>query len=110
MTNCIFCKIVKKELPAAVVYKNENALAFKDIDPKAPVHILIVSKKHVASLNDATPKDKELLGELLFTAKKIAAKQKIKSYKIVINVGRDAGQSVDHLHIHLLSGRPIELP
>ncbi len=106
MSNCLFCKIINKETPADIVYENEKVIAFKDISPKAPIHILIVPKKHITSLKEVKIKDKELLGELFLVAKKIAWDKNLKGYKLIVNVGRKAGQIVDHLHIHLLSGKP----
>lgn len=112
MIDCIFCKIIKKELSSEIVFENERIIAFKDINPKAEIHLLIVSKKHINNVNEATEEDKKLLGEMILTAKEIANKLNIveKGYKLVINVGRGAGQLVDHLHVHLLSGsfnRPL---
>jgi len=100
---CIFCKIIKKEMAADVVYEDNNIIAFKDIYPKAPVHILIVPKKHIESVNYVEEEDKDLMGELILVAKKIAQEKELKGYKLSINVGRDGGQIVDHLHLHLLS-------
>ena len=109
---CLFCKIVKKEIPSKIVFENEQILAFKDIDPKAPVHVLIIPKKHIAGINDITADDNELLGKLLNSAKEIAAKEKIDKggYRLVINNGKDAGQAVDHIHVHLLGGRKLSWP
>lgn len=110
MENCLFCKITKKELPAETIYEDKNILVFKDIHPKAPVHFLVVPKKHIESMNYLEPVDKELMGELLLVAKKIAQDKKLKGYKLVINTGREGGQLIDHLHIHLLGGKPIQIP
>ena len=110
MENCLFCKITKKELPAETIYEDKNILVFKDIHPKAPVHFLVVPKKHIESINYLEPIDKELMGELLLVAKKIAQDKKLKGYKLVINTGREGGQLIDHLHIHLLGGKPIQMP
>lgn len=106
MTNCIFCKINNKELPADFVYENDNLTAFKDIRPKAPIHILIVPKKHIQSVIETQPEDKELLGELVLAAQKIARELGLNKagYKLVFNVGRGGGQLIDHLHLHLLGG------
>ncbi len=102
--NCLFCDIVKKEKPADIVYKDKEIIAFKDINPKAPVHILIVPKKHISSVKEVKEEDKELLGSLFLVARKIAEEKGLEGYKLAVNVGRKAGQLVDHLHIHLLSG------
>jgi histidine triad (HIT) family protein len=93
-----------------IVYENDNIVAFKDIHPKAPFHILIVPKKHIESVIKLEDIDKELIGELILTAKKIAKDCNLKGYKLVINVGREGGQIIDHLHLHLLGGRPTEMP
>jgi histidine triad (HIT) family protein len=106
MADCIFCKINNKELPAEFVYENTLLTAFKDIRPKAPIHILIVPKKHIHSVIEAGPEDGELLAELVLAAQKIARDLKLdkSGYKLVFNVGRGGGQLVDHLHLHLLGG------
>jgi len=103
--DCLFCKIIKKEIPSEIVYEDKKVLAFKDIHPKAPVHLLIVPKKHIPSVDHLELRDKGLMGELILTAKKIARKLKLKGYRLQINVGRDGGQIIDHLHLHLLSGK-----
>jgi len=110
MTDCVFCKIVKKELQAEIVYEDDRVIAFKDIHPKAPFHILIVPKKHIESVDSLEAQDRELTGDLFLVGKKIAEENNLQGYKLVINVGRNAGQLVDHLHIHLLSGKTTELP
>jgi histidine triad (HIT) family protein len=102
--DCIFCKIVNGEIPSAKVFESDNVIAFNDINPKAKVHVLIVPKKHIESVKTLENADKDLVGELIFTAKKIASEKNLKGYKLVINVGKDGGQIVDHLHLHLLSG------
>lgn len=102
MAECVFCKIIKKEAPSEIVYENDKFLAFKDIHPQAPVHILIVPKKHIPSIDHLEIKDKELMGELILTAQKIARNLNLKGYKLAINVGRLAGQVIDHLHLHLM--------
>jgi len=103
---CLFCKIINKEIPAEIVYEDEEVLAFKDIQPLAPVHILIISKKHFASMNDFAEEDKKLVGHLLLTATKIAKDLKISEngYKLVIRTGEDGGQEVPHVHLHLIGG------
>ena len=101
--DCIFCKIIKGEIPSAKVFETDALIAFDDIEPKAKVHILIVPKKHIESVKHLEESDKDLVGEMLFTAKKIAEEKKLLGYKLVFNVGREGGQVVDHLHLHLLS-------
>lgn len=104
--NCIFCKIVEKKQPAEIVYENDTVLAFFDINPKAPVHVLIVPKKHIESVRHIEEGDRELLCDMFFTANDIAKIQKIDAgYKLVFNVGRRGGQIIDHMHLHLLGGR-----
>lgn len=105
MENCIFCKIANKSTPTEILYEDEKIAAFKDVNPLAPVHILIIPKKHIPSVDHIELEDKALLGELILAAQKIARDRDLKGYKLQINVGRPAGQLVDHLHLHLLSGR-----
>jgi histidine triad (HIT) family protein len=104
MSDCIFCKIAKKEQKASIIFENDNFVAFKDINPKAPIHYLLIPKTHIESINSL--EDQDLAGQLLLTAKKIAAKLEIKDsgYKLIFNVGRGGGQEVDHLHLHILGG------
>jgi histidine triad (HIT) family protein len=108
--SCIFCKIARGEIPAQMVVNSKEIAAFRDLNPQAPVHILIIPKKHIASLDDAS--DSELLGRMIAMAAAIARQEKIAKtgYRAVINTGRDGGQSVDHLHIHLLGGRAMSWP
>ena len=108
--SCIFCRIARGEIPAQMVANNKEIAAFKDLNPQAPVHILIIPKKHIASLDDAT--DSDLLGRMMTLAAAIARQEKIakSGYRTVINTGADGGQSVDHLHINLLGGRPMTWP
>lgn len=108
MEECIFCRIIKKELPSAIVFENEHFLAFKDTFPKAPVHILIVPKEHIESIN--SDNSENMAKGLILVAKDIINRDGIKGYKLVFNVGREGGQMIDHLHMHLLSGNKIELP
>jgi len=113
VSECIFCKIARKELPADIVYEDEIALAFRDINPQAPVHILVIPREHIPSLTDADPvKHVALLGHLLLVAKRVADLEGITEtgYRIVINSGKDAGQAVYHLHIHVLGGRKMGWP
>ena len=107
---CLFCKIVRKEIPATIVLETEHVVAFRDIDPKAPTHVVVVPRVHVASLDDAT--DAQMLGELMLAAAAIARAEGIADggYRTVVNCGADAGQSVFHLHLHLLGGRTLAWP
>jgi histidine triad (HIT) family protein len=108
MEPCIFCKIAGGEIPTAFILEDELAVSFKDIEPQAPVHVLVIPRRHVASLNDAH--DPRLLGHLLDFASKTAEKIGLRQYRLVINTGRDAGQAVFHLHLHLLGGRKLGWP
>ena len=108
--DCVFCKIINKEIPSEIVYEDDNFVAFKDVNPKAPVHFLLVPKKHILSIDHVEIKDKDLMGELILITQKIAREKKLEGYKLVINVGRVGGQIIDHLHLHILSGKPTELP
>ena len=103
MSDCIFCKIINGDFGTEFVYENEFAVVFKDINPKADTHLLVVPKLHVESLNELN--DKDLLGALMMTVKTVTENLGIKSYRTVINTGKDAGQEVFHLHIHILAGR-----
>lgn len=108
MEDCLFCKIINRGLPSDIVFENDEVIAIKDIHPKAPVHILIIPKRHIVSINYMEEGDKDLVGGLFLIAKQIAAEKKMDGYKLLFNVGRKAGQIVDHLHLHLLGGK-IEL-
>lgn len=105
MSECIFCKIINKQLPSKLIYEDEEFVAFDDINPKAPVHVLVVPKKHIESVNGLTEADQGLVGRLLLTTKKVAGKLGIvAAYRLEIYVGAGAGQTVFHLHLHLLGG------
>lgn len=104
----VFQKIIRKELPAEVVYEDDLCLAFKDIQPQAPIHILLIPKKEISSMEMVQDEDQSLLGHLLLKASHIAKEQKLKFYRLVVNTNADAGQTVFHLHLHLLSGRPLK--
>lgn len=110
MTDCLFCKIIEGEIPSKRVYEDKDCYAFEDISPAAPVHILIIPKKHSASLNEA--EDEKLLGHLMMVAKDLAKEMQIdeSGYRLVLNCGEDGGQSVAHLHLHLLGGRALGWP
>ncbi|MGH9535511.1 MAG: histidine triad nucleotide-binding protein [Terriglobales bacterium] len=110
-SDCLFCRIVSGGLPAQKVYEDEQAVAFEDIQPRAPTHLLIVPKQHVAGLAEATPADAPLLGHLQLVAARLARERHLAGgYRTVLNVGPDAGQSVFHLHLHLLGGRSLAWP
>lgn len=106
MTFCVFCKIINKELPADIIYEDEKFVVFKSIKPVAPLHILIVPKRHISSIQALKSEDKELIGELFLTAKEIAKKESVAEvgYKLVFNVRKGGGQVIPHLHLHLLAG------
>ena len=105
---CLFCKIVAGEIRADRVYENDEILAFKDIHPQAPFHCLVIPKAHVATLNDFTAQQTELIGSLLLTAKRIAGEQGLPGYRVAMNVNREGGQVVFHAHLHVLGGRPLQ--
>jgi histidine triad (HIT) family protein len=105
MDDCIFCEIIKGKLPSAAVYKDDEFIAFKDIKPLAPVHILIVPREHIASINELEEKHKAMIGDMLLLAKRLAKEHEIsEGYKLAFNTGRKGGQLVDHLHLHLMGG------
>lgn len=107
MLECLFCRIVAQEIPAQLVFEDAQAVAIRDIAPKAPTHVLIIPRKHIASLAAASDGDSALLGHVQRTAAKTAEKLGLTSYRLVSNVGPDAGQTVDHLHYHVLGGKPL---
>ena len=107
----IFTKIINKEIPADIIYEHELALVFKDIQPQAPTHLLIIPKKPIPKLSDASPEDQELLGHLMLVAGEVSRMLELDdTFRLVTNNGANAGQSVFHLHLHLLSGRPLNWP
>ncbi|MFG6104276.1 histidine triad nucleotide-binding protein [Leptothoe sp. EHU-05/26/07-4] len=107
----IFSKIIRKEIPADIVYEDDLCLAFRDISPQAPTHILVIPKKPIPKLSDAVVEDKQLLGHMLLTVKEIADAEGLSNgYRVVINTGQDGGQTVFHLHMHLLGGRSLAWP
>ena len=111
MTDTIFGKIIRREIPADIVYEDDLALAFKDVNPQAPTHILVIPKKPIPRLSDCSQVDSSLLGHLLMTVNKVAEQANLsQGYRVVINNGVDAGQSVDHLHLHILGDRPMKWP
>lgn len=109
--DCLFCKIAAKKIPSKVVYEDDDVFAFEDIGPQAPTHILIVPRKHFASLNEATNEDAAVIGKMHLVAAELARKLKLlNGYRTVANNGRGAGQTVFHLHLHLLGGREFQWP
>jgi histidine triad (HIT) family protein len=109
--DCLFCKIAAKKIPSKLVYEDEEVFAFEDIGPQAPTHILICPRKHFGSLNDATKEDQSVLGKLQLVAAELARKLNLlEGYRTVVNNGSGAGQSVSHLHLHLLGGRAFRWP
>lgn len=109
MEDCIFCKIVKKEIPSEIVYENDDVIAFKDINPEAPVHILVVPKKHIESLVKLENEDYEIIQKIYKAISEIVEKQNVKQtgFRIVTNCGKNAGQTVMHLHFHILAGKDL---
>jgi histidine triad (HIT) family protein len=112
MTDCLFCRIEKKEIPSRTVFEDDLAIAFEDIGPQAPTHILVIPRKHIPSTNEIGTDDNGLLGHLITTAGRIAREKNIaeSGYRLVINCGPAAGQAVHHLHLHLLGGRQMHWP
>lgn len=109
--SCLFCKIIEGSIPSTAVYQDDRAYAFADINPQAPVHVLIAPKEHLMSLAEAGEEHPALLGHLLWVAAGIARSKGLgKGYRVVINTGEDGGQTVDHLHVHLLGGRALSWP
>ncbi|MDO8743081.1 MAG: histidine triad nucleotide-binding protein [Candidatus Azambacteria bacterium] len=105
--DCVFCKIANKEIPSEIVSEDENFVAFKDVNPKAPIHFLIIPKTHIGPVSALEVKDKEIISGLIFKAKEVAEKIGVSEsgYRLIFNVGKDAGMEVDHLHLHLLAGK-----
>ncbi len=112
MGDCIFCSIIKKEIPARIVFEDAEVVAFEDLNPQAPVHVLLIPKEHFASLNEIPENKKEILTHLLLTARQVAREKDIaeNGYRIVLNTARDSGQEVFHIHFHLLGGRRMHWP
>ena len=110
--DCLFCRIVAGEIPATTVFEDDYTLAFRDIDPKAPTHVLVIPRRHIASVNALDALDADLIGRLFLAAREIAAAEGIREsgYRLVMNNGGDAGQSVAHIHLHVLGGRRLSWP
>ncbi len=109
MDDCLFCKIIKKEIPSKVVYEDDTVLAFRDINPVAPVHILVIPKKHIGSVVELTNEDEAVVGKIYTIINKIAKQEGIaeKGFRVIVNCGEDGGQEVKHLHFHLLGGKKL---
>ena len=107
MNDCLFCKIINKEIPAKIRFEDNDFIAFDDIKPKAKTHILLLPKKHLHSVAALEESDAELMGKMILTAKKIAQESGLDSFRLVFNSGRDAGQEVDHIHLHVLGGNKL---
>jgi histidine triad (HIT) family protein len=112
MSDCLFCKIVKNQLPATKVFEDEHTIAFKDIHPQAPVHILVIPKEHISAIHEIPSEKSGMLSHFLSTVTAVVKKNGLdaKGYRLVINSGENAGQSVPHLHVHILSGRDLHWP
>ncbi len=110
MENCLFCKIVERSIPAEIIFENEKVLAFKDITPQAPVHILVIPKEHITSPEEITEANSGIAGEVIAAAAAIAKQQNLEGYRLVFNCNEIAGQTVFHLHCHLLGGRKMNWP
>lgn len=112
MSDCLFCKILDGDIPADAVFENDDVLAFNDVNPQAPVHVLIIPKKHISTVNDIDAGDEVIMGKLVSVAKMIAAQQGIADdgYRLVLNCNEKAGQTVFHIHMHLLGGRSMSWP
>ncbi len=109
MADCIFCRIVAKEITSQILYEDDSILAFKDIHPIAPVHVLVIPKKHIININDITEQDEQLIGKIFVVIKKLAAEMGVAytGFRVVTNSGPDGGQEVDHLHFHLIGGKQL---
>ena len=112
MSNCLFCKIIAREIPASIVYEDDRVLAFNDINPQGPTHVLVVPKRHIATLNDLGEGDDQIVGEVVRRAAAIAKERGIDAggFRAVFNTNRDAGQTVFHIHLHLIGGRSLAWP
>ncbi len=112
MSECLFCKIRDGEIPAETVYEDDDVLAFNDVNPQAPVHVLVIPKKHISTVNDIDADDADIIGKMVLAAKHIANERKIAAdgYRLVVNCNQNAGQTVFHIHLHLLGGRRMSWP
>ena len=112
MVDCLFCKIINKEINSDILFQDDDVLAFKDINPQAPIHFLIVPKKHISTINDLQQEDEKITGKMILTAQSLAKQEHIdeKGYRLVFNCNSDGGQEVYHIHLHLLGGRQMQWP
>lgn len=110
MTDCLFCRIASGEIPSKTVYADERIVAFHDVAPKAPTHVIVIPRRHIGRLADATPDDQAVLGEIVARAASIARDLGLEHYRLVVNNGEGAGQTIFHLHFHILGGRPLAWP
>jgi histidine triad (HIT) family protein len=112
MAECLFCKIIAGDIPADTVYESDHVIAFRDINPTAPTHVLVIPREHIASLNDASTEHRDLLGDLLLAAREVAASEGISEngYRLVVNTMKGAGQEVFHIHVHVIGGRRLGWP
>ena len=112
MTDCLFCKMVSGEIQPDVVFEDDDVLAFRDVNPQAPVHVLVIPKTHIATTNELTPEHAVLIGKMVLAARQIAADEGVAEpgYRMVMNCNPEAGQSVYHIHLHMLGGRPMDWP
>lgn len=111
MEDCIFCKIIKREIPSSIVYEDSEIIAFRDVNPQAPIHILVIPKKHIESLVNLTEEDEKVVGKIYTVINKIARQEGIdkKGFRVIVNCGEDGGQEVKHLHFHILGGKKLGL-
>lgn len=112
MSECLFCRLVKGEIPSDIVYENDDIIAFRDQNPQAPTHVLVIPRKHISTVNDLTAEDKNVVGEMLLAAKAVAAQDGIAEdgYRLILNCNEGAGQTVFHIHLHVLGGRVMNWP
>lgn len=112
MTDCIFCKIISGDIPGDIVYQDDDVLAFRDLNPQAPTHVLVIPKKHISTINDIQPEDAELVGKMFLAAQQVAKDEGIaeQGYRTVMNCNAGAGQTVFHIHLHVLGGRGMTWP
>ncbi|MDH5485663.1 MAG: histidine triad nucleotide-binding protein [Gammaproteobacteria bacterium] len=112
MTDCIFCKIISGDIPGDIVYQDDDVLAFRDLTPQAPMHVLVIPKKHISTINDIQPEDAALIGKMFLAAQQVAKEEGYteRGYRTVMNCNAEAGQSVFHIHLHVLAGRAMHWP
>ena len=112
MSDCLFCKILDGEIPCDKVYENEHVIAFRDVNPQAPTHVLVIPRKHISTVNDLTEDDKNIVGEMMLAAQQVAKQDGIEDvgYRLIMNCNEGAGQTVFHIHLHILGGRALNWP